>query len=75
MFYSAMMINLATEFIYLISLKRRIILQMAGDTALRFGKFFGNSAAFWLGIQMEYDLRKEEAAAIECVLEEIDEFK
>ena len=29
------------------------------DTALRLSKFFGNSAEFWLGIQMEYDLREE----------------
>jgi len=27
------------------------------DTALRFSKYFGNSAEFWLGIQDEYDLR------------------
>ncbi len=47
--------------------------RLTADTALRFGKFFGNSADFWLGIQMEYDLRKERAA-IECVLEEIEEY-
>lgn len=44
------------------------------DTSLRFGKFFRNSADFWLGIQVEYDLRKEKAE-IECVLEEIKEYK
>jgi addiction module HigA family antidote len=47
--------------------------RLTADTALRFGKFFGNSADFWLGIQMEYDLRKERAA-IACVLEEIEEY-
>ena len=29
------------------------------DTALRLGKFFGTTADFWLGLQMEYDLREE----------------
>ncbi len=28
------------------------------DTALRLGKFFGMSAEFWLGLQMEYELRE-----------------
>lgn len=32
--------------------KRRI----SADTALRLAKYFGNSAQFWLGLQMEYDL-------------------
>ncbi len=59
----------ATRISQIIKGKRRI----TADTALRFGKFFGNSADFWLGIQMEYDLRKEKAA-IECVLEEIKEY-
>jgi len=32
--------------------KRRI----TADTALRLAKFFGTSAQFWLGLQMDYDL-------------------
>jgi addiction module HigA family antidote len=40
------------------------------DTALRFSRFFGNSADFWLGIQNEYDLR-EERASIQVELEKI----
>ncbi len=59
----------ATRISQIIKGNRRI----TADTALRFGKFFGNSADFWLGIQMEYDLRKEKAE-IECVLEEIKEY-
>ncbi len=59
----------ATRISQIIKGKRRI----TADTALRFGKFFGNSADFWLGIQMEYDLRKEKAE-IESVLEEIQEY-
>ena len=36
--------------------KRR---RITTDTALRLSKFFKNSPEFWLGIQMEYDLRQE----------------
>lgn len=34
------------------------------DTALRFSKFFGTSAEFWINIQTQYDLenKKEEIA-------------
>ena len=48
--------------------KRRI----TADTALRFAKFFGTSAKFWLGLQTDYDLEeeqiqyKQELAAIHC---------
>jgi len=44
------------------------------DTALRFSRFFGNSADFWLGIQNAYDLR-EERAAIEGELKKIHNVK
>jgi addiction module HigA family antidote len=60
----------ATRISQIIMGKRRL----TADTALRFAKFFGNSAEFWLGIQMEYDLRKEKAE-IQYVLEEIKEYK
>jgi antitoxin HigA-1 len=29
---------------------------ITGDTALRLARYFGTSAAFWLGMQMDYDL-------------------
>ena len=29
---------------------------ITADTALRFATYFGNSPAFWLGLQMDYDL-------------------
>jgi len=32
--------------------KRRV----TADTALRLSVYFGNSASFWLGLQMDYDL-------------------
>lgn len=41
------------------------------DTALRLSKFFGNSPEFWLGIQMEYDLRIEK----EVILEDLKSIK
>ncbi len=35
--------------------KRRV----TADTALRFSKYFGNTAKFWLGLQDDYDLEEE----------------
>lgn len=35
---------------------------ITGDTALRLGHWFGNSAQFWLNLQTAYDLRMAEAA-------------
>jgi antitoxin HigA-1 len=31
---------------------------ITADTALRLGKYFGTSAELWLGLQMEYDIRR-----------------
>src|SRR6266480_3534113 len=39
-----------------------IVLQkrsISADTALRFGRFFGTSAEFWLNLQSQYDLDVE----------------
>lgn len=36
--------------------KRRV----TADTALRFSKYFGTSAKFWLGLQDDYDLEEEQ---------------
>ena len=33
---------------------------ITADTALRFSRYFGNSADFWLGIQAEFDLREQQ---------------
>ena len=30
--------------------------RITADTALRLGRYFGMSAQFWLGLQMDYDL-------------------
>ena len=50
--------------------KRRI----TADTALRLSEFFGNSAQFWLGLQVDYDL-EEERSKIENELSEIQRMK
>lgn len=33
--------------------------RITADTALRFSKFFGTSAKFWLGLQDDYDIEEE----------------
>ena len=32
---------------------------ITADTALRLSRYFGNSAEFWMGLQMDYDLDME----------------
>ncbi|HEY1935271.1 MAG TPA: HigA family addiction module antitoxin [Acetobacteraceae bacterium] len=42
------------------------------DTALRLGRFFGNSAEFWMTLQTNYDLamvRREKGQQIEAEVE------
>jgi antitoxin HigA-1 len=36
---------------------------ISADTALRFSRFFGNTAAFWMNLQAQYDLEVAEQAA------------
>jgi antitoxin HigA-1 len=36
--------------------------RVTADTALRLGKYFGTSARFWLGLQDDFDLEKEQTA-------------
>lgn len=33
--------------------------RVTADTALRLSRFFGNSAAFWLGLQTDFDIENE----------------
>jgi len=33
--------------------------RITADTALRFSKFFGTSAKFWLSLQADYDIEEE----------------
>ena len=44
--------------------------RITADTALRFSKYFGNSAKFWLGLQSDFDL-EEEMASKGAILESI----
>lgn len=36
--------------------------RITADTALRFSKYFGTSAKFWLGLQDDYDIEEERNA-------------
>ena len=36
--------------------------RVTADTALRLSKYFGNSAKFWLGLQVDFDIEEELAA-------------
>ncbi len=33
--------------------------RITADTAIRFSRYFGNSAKFWLGLQDDYDIEEE----------------
>ncbi len=39
--------------------------RVTADTALRFAKFFGTSAKFWLGLQDDFDLEEEQLLKID----------
>ena len=47
--------------------KRRV----TADTALRLARYFGTSAQFWLGLQMDYDLDIAEDALAERLEQEV----
>lgn len=36
--------------------------RITADTALRFSKYFGTTAKFWLGLQDDYDIEEEKIA-------------
>ena len=44
---------------------------ITADTALRLAAYFGNSASFWLGLQMDYDLDVAEDALSPKIRKEI----
>lgn len=44
---------------------------LTAETALRLAKFFGTSAAFWVGLQAEHDLEEAERAVGAKVAQEI----
>jgi addiction module HigA family antidote len=45
---------------------------ITADTALRLGRFFGNSPEFWLNLQVAYDLRKTELEKGARISQEVD---
>jgi addiction module HigA family antidote len=48
--------------------------RMTTDTALRFSKYFQNSAQFWLGLHNDYDL-EDKSTLKEKELSEVKPFK
>ncbi|MFN8343082.1 MAG: HigA family addiction module antitoxin [Cyclobacteriaceae bacterium] len=48
--------------------------RITADTALRFSRYFGNSAKFWLGLQDDFDI-EEEAQSKSKELESIEHYK
>ena len=44
---------------------------ITADTALRLSRYFGNSAQFWLGLQMDYDLDLAEDKAAARIKREV----
>ena len=48
--------------------------RITADSALRFSKFFGNSAQFWMGLQSDYDLDVAEDALEDRLEIEVREF-
>ena len=41
------------------------------DTALRFARYFGTSAKFWLGLQMDYDIAVAEDNLVDKIKKEV----
>ena len=50
--------------------KRRV----TADTALRLALYFGNSASFWLGLQMDYDLDSVIDANMNIIQAEVHQY-
>ena len=48
--------------------------RITADTALRLGKYFGNSAKFWLGLQDDFDI-EEENTFLKATLDAIPRFR
>lgn len=44
---------------------------VTADTALRLGRYFGNSPSFWLGLQMDYDLDVAQDATASRIKKEV----
>lgn len=49
--------------------------RITADTALRLSKYFGNSAAFWLGLQNDYDIEEELRSSRKASIRAIKRFQ
>ncbi len=49
--------------------------RITGDVALRLAKYFGNSAHFWLGLQMDFDLDVAEDEFGEKIDQEVEQYQ
>ena len=49
--------------------------RVTADTALRLGRFFGMSAEFWLGLQMDYELDTESDRLKGRLEKEVSEYR
>ena len=49
--------------------------RVTADTALRLGRFFGMSAEFWLGLQMDYELDTERDSLKGRLEQEVEEYQ
>ncbi len=47
---------------------------VTADTALRLALYFGNSASFWLGLQMDYDLDSVIDANMDIIQAEVHQY-
>ncbi|WP_367874373.1 HigA family addiction module antitoxin [Luteolibacter sp. Populi] len=47
---------------------------ITAESALRFAKFFGTSAAFWVGLQAEHDLEEAERSVGAAIEREVKTF-
>jgi antitoxin HigA-1 len=48
---------------------------ITADTALRLGKYFGNTAQFWMNLQSWYDLEIEKDKILDTLNKEIHPYK
>jgi plasmid maintenance system antidote protein VapI len=48
---------------------------ISADTALRLGKYFGNSPQFWMNLQTWYDLEFEKDKNLEKIDREVHSYK
>jgi len=48
---------------------------ITADTALRLSVYFGNSASFWLGLQMDYDLDVAEDTKATRIAKEVHQYQ